>query len=98
MYLPKLNRLLTEKVDSWGLGALAFSLLTGRQPFTDASGTVVSEEVLKSDPEFPADVDRLARDLIEQLLEKDPENRLAIGEVNSHPFVTRQHSRPLAGR
>uniref|UniRef100_UPI00398EBD4F ribosomal protein S6 kinase alpha-5 isoform X1 n=2 Tax=Pristiophorus japonicus TaxID=55135 RepID=UPI00398EBD4F len=84
-----------KAVDWWSLGVLMYELKTGASPFTvdgeRNSQTEISKRILKSDPPYPPEMSPLAKDVMKQLLIKDPKKRLGSGpggadEIKSHPF------------
>jgi cGMP-dependent protein kinase 2 len=83
-------------VDWWGLGVLLYVMRTGRQPFnypkTD-DPVVVMKRIVdpKWDVGFPPYVSAEMKDLILQLLVRDPNDRLGHGQhgvrdIKEHPF------------
>jgi serine/threonine protein kinase len=80
-----------KAVDWWSLGTLIYEMLTGWPPFYDKSLRRMCEQILRADLRFPPGcaASAEARNLIRQLLRREPERRLGSGpdaEVRSHPF------------
>ena len=80
--------------DLWALGCIIFKMLTGEVPF---SGTTTFQQILERKLHFPDYLSPQARDLIDKLLQLDPETRLgatvgsgysesSFKELKSHPF------------
>ncbi|KAK9447132.1 kinase-like domain-containing protein [Limtongia smithiae] len=87
---PELPRpQITNKIDIWALGVTLFCLLYGRCPFT-ADNEFELFNVIATDPlvfpDEPAMPDN-AKALIRNMLEKDPEKRMSIGEIKHNPWV-----------
>ncbi|KAK9369533.1 kinase-like domain-containing protein [Lipomyces kononenkoae] len=80
---------ITNKIDIWALGVTLFCLLYGRCPFT-ADNEFELFNVIATDPlVFPETpfVPESAKNLLQNLLEKDPEKRMSIAEIKCHPWV-----------
>lgn len=83
-----------QTLDIWSLGVLIFELLSGKPPFTvsptleklDAQ-EALTKNILEMDLEFPRWFPTLAKDLLEKMLNKNPKQRITIGEVESHQWL-----------
>ncbi|CAN2388851.1 positive regulation of centriole replication [Pristimantis euphronides] len=74
--------------DVWSLGCMLYTFLVGRPPFdTDTVKNTLNKIVL-ADYEMPTFVSREAKDLIFQLLRKNPADRLSLSSVLDHSFMT----------
>ncbi|NP_001083146.1 serine/threonine-protein kinase PLK4 [Xenopus laevis] len=74
--------------DVWSLGCMLYTFLVGRPPFdTDTVKNTLNKIVL-ADYEMPDFVSREAKDLIFQLLRKNPADRLSLSSVLDHAFMT----------
>jgi calcium-dependent protein kinase len=76
----------TEKIDMWSTGVLMYVLLSGTSPFSEYSdGTPVVEEIINGEYDLDTDefenVSEEAKDLIKNLMELDPDNRLSAEEA-----------------
>ncbi|KAH8889546.1 serine/threonine-protein kinase [Thozetella sp. PMI_491] len=76
----------TEKVDLWSLGVLTYEFLVGEAPFED-SPTMTQKRIARADMTIPSFVSPEARDLIKKLLVLDPEKRLPLEDVQTHPWI-----------
>ena len=90
------NEPYTEKVDIWQIGIVLYVIAFRRFPFTCGNEARLLHEIQTKDPEFPEGVDPLLRDLIVQLLTKDPRARPKIEDVLEHAWVKRSSFRSLA--
>eukprot|EP01028_Stygiella_incarcerata_P009796 TRINITY_DN476_c0_g1_i1.p1 TRINITY_DN476_c0_g1~~TRINITY_DN476_c0_g1_i1.p1 ORF type:complete len:1037 (-),score=302.85 TRINITY_DN476_c0_g1_i1:1976-5086(-) len=89
-----LNQSYGSSVDFWALGIITFEFLCGFPPFNDETQDLVFERAL--DGVIPWDevhpdiqVSKEAKDFIERLLVRDPDERLGangIDELKAHPF------------
>ncbi|KAM9086984.1 serine/threonine-protein kinase PLK4 isoform 1-T2 [Megaptera novaeangliae] len=78
--------------DIWSLGCMFYTLLIGRPPFdTDTIKNTLNKVVL-ADYETPTFLSREAKDLIHQLLRRNPADRLSLSSVLDHPFMSRNSS------
>ncbi|XP_008821905.1 serine/threonine-protein kinase PLK4 isoform X2 [Nannospalax galili] len=78
--------------DIWSLGCMFYTLLIGRPPFdTDTVKNTLNKVVL-ADYEMPAFLSREAKDLIHQLLRRNPADRLSLSSVLDHPFMSQNLS------
>lgn len=82
----------TSAVDWWALGILLYEMLFGYTPFRGKTRQKTFSNVLQKDLKFPASkqVSLHTKQLIYQLLQKDPQNRLGAcegaNEIKRHPF------------
>ncbi|XP_053559615.1 serine/threonine-protein kinase PLK4 isoform X2 [Bombina bombina] len=74
--------------DVWSLGCMLYTFLVGHPPFdTDTVKNTLNKIVL-ADYEMPNFMSREAKELICQLLRKNPADRLSLSSVLDHPFMT----------
>eukprot|EP01059_Diplonema_ambulator_P010269 TRINITY_DN20285_c0_g1_i1.p1 TRINITY_DN20285_c0_g1~~TRINITY_DN20285_c0_g1_i1.p1 ORF type:complete len:401 (+),score=121.58 TRINITY_DN20285_c0_g1_i1:52-1254(+) len=78
--------------DLWALGCIVFQLFCGRPPFTGATNYLIFQSILKTTLDYPPFVPQEARDLVQKLLDHDPNNRLGSAakggftELKKHAF------------
>lgn len=77
--------------DVWSLGSLFYCLLTFSLPFWDKDTKKWKKEVMqgKIQIDSPSTIDRVsfeAKDLLMKMLENDPDQRITIDKVLTHPW------------
>eukprot|EP01097_Dermamoeba_algensis_P000098 TRINITY_DN1034_c0_g1_i1.p1 TRINITY_DN1034_c0_g1~~TRINITY_DN1034_c0_g1_i1.p1 ORF type:complete len:302 (-),score=57.14 TRINITY_DN1034_c0_g1_i1:172-1077(-) len=77
--------------DLWALGCIIYQFLVGKPPFKSPSGIQYQtfQLVLNRNFVYPENFPPVARDIIDKLLEPNPEKRLGANgyqEIKSHPF------------
>lgn len=77
-----------KKADSWSLGVLLYCMLTLSYPFDDESNNfnVISEKIIHQEFNCSKEIPPQALTLIRNLLIKNPDDRLAVSEILSHPW------------
>jgi len=79
-------------VDMWGIGIITYVLLAGYPPFYADEDTAMFERIMNCDYDFDDecwdDVSELAKDFIQKLLVKDPQQRMTAEEAIEHAWLT----------
>ena len=78
----------SEKVDLWSLGVLTYEFLVGEAPFEDTP-VMTQRRIARGEMTIPPFVSAEARDLIKKLLMLDPDKRLALEDVEVHPWIVK---------
>eukprot|EP00929_Paragymnodinium_shiwhaense_P067820 TRINITY_DN3409_c0_g1_i1.p1 TRINITY_DN3409_c0_g1~~TRINITY_DN3409_c0_g1_i1.p1 ORF type:complete len:615 (+),score=109.49 TRINITY_DN3409_c0_g1_i1:123-1967(+) len=80
----------TSQCDMWGLGVVAFALLTRRFPFHAPVKAAVLQNVKKGSYFMPARFSAEAKGFIDALLRLAPEERLTARAALEHPFIVQR--------
>ena len=83
-----------EKVDLWCIGVLLFELATGNVPFIGNDFEQLKENIRLMKIEWPRDINSDAKDLIKKILKYNPNDRLGLVDMLSHPFFTNHIKHP----
>nr|XP_019933307.2 serine/threonine-protein kinase PLK4 [Aedes albopictus] len=73
--------------DVWGLGCMLYTFLVGKPPFDTEGVKSTLTKVVMSNYTIPSYISAEARDLIDQLLKKNPAERIKLDQVLQHPFM-----------
>lgn len=82
-----------KPVDWWSFGCFLYEMLSGLPPFYTQTREELFEKIKFDPPKLPSKLSTSAKDLINALLNKDPEQRLGSGplgakEIKSHPWFS----------
>ena len=78
----------SKPIDVWSLGIVLFSMIVGKFPFEANSMPQLVRKIINEDPEYPEDMDRGLKDLLQKMLNKDPKKRITIDEVLQHSWLS----------
>jgi serine/threonine protein kinase len=79
----------TCSADIWSAGIVLFKMATGEVPFYALDVRDILRMVVKSKPEFPRSISPDLVDLLRRMLCKDPDVRITISGIKSHPWFSR---------
>jgi calcium-dependent protein kinase len=96
-----LNRDYTSQCDLWSMGVIAFTLLSGKQPFRGRDRIVlknIAEGNYDMDSEVWDSISAPARDFVQSLLRVDPEERLTAEQALQHPWLAGRSRLDISAR
>lgn len=83
------------KVDIWSSGVTLYNITTGQYPFEGDNIYRLFENIGKGEYSIPAEIENPLRNLIESMLQKEPEKRISIQHIRQHPWFNRKPPRTL---
>lgn len=81
--------------DVWGLGCLLYTLLVGHPPFDTFGVKSTLTQVVMGNYTIPNHISASAHDLIQRMLCKDPNKRIRLDDVVTHPFLINKNRQTL---
>ncbi|XP_062997089.1 SNF-related serine/threonine-protein kinase-like [Elgaria multicarinata webbii] len=74
-------------VDVWSLGVILYMLVCGQPPFQEANDSETLTMILDCRYSIPPGVSSQCADLIAQMLQRDPQHRASLEQIESHPWL-----------
>lgn len=86
-----------KALDMWALGVTLYCFVIGKCPFYDQYIVPLHAKIKRDPVEFPEmpSISSSLKDLIERMLDKNPETRITLPEVKVHPWVTENGTNSL---
>lgn len=79
-------------VDLWGVGVLCYECLVGTPPFLAKTYEETYTKIKNAQYKFPDYVSAGARKLISELLLVDPDKRLPLENILTHPWIVKNRT------
>lgn len=84
-----------KTTDLWSCGIILFAMVSGQLPFEDEDLSVLYKKILSADYMMPDFISYEVQDLLSRILVPDPEERINIEEIKSHPWFNIEPYVPL---
>ncbi|KAI4478443.1 hypothetical protein M0802_014533 [Mischocyttarus mexicanus] len=94
-YLPPemvIGKTYNHTVDLWSVGVLCYECLVGTPPFFAPNYEETYMKIRKAQYKFPDFVSEGAKDLISKLLVVNPDKRLPLEDVLTHPWIVKNRT------
>ena len=73
-------------IDVWATGIILFAMLCGYLPFEDDNNDILFKQILSGKINYPSYLSEMSKDLLNKIIENEPEKRIKIEEIKKHPF------------
>ena len=73
-------------IDVWATGIILFAMLCGYLPFEDDNNDILFKQILNGKINYPSYLSEISKDLLNKIIETEPEKRIKIEEIKKHPF------------
>ena len=73
-------------IDVWATGIILFAMLCGYLPFEDDNNDILFKHILSGKINYPSYLSEMSKDLLNKIIETEPEKRIKIEEIKKHPF------------
>lgn len=86
-----------SRVDIWSSGVILFAMLCGYLPFEDPNTSQLYKKILAGDYQVPKFLSSNAKDLLQNILNTDPEKRFTVNQIREHPWLSHSKVESLPG-
>jgi serine/threonine protein kinase len=84
-----------ELSDIWSLGVILYCMVTGNNPWTVSNVPVMMNQIFSADYPVPDFLSAECADLLSRMLRVTPEQRIALSDILSHPWIQKASLSPV---
>lgn len=77
----------STEVDIWSVGVNLFAMCFNSLPFYSSNSMQIAKLIVNTEPKFPINAREDLKDLLTNMLNKNPAERITADEIAQHPFV-----------
>ena len=92
------NTLSHPASDLWALGCIIFRMHTGKMAFQGANEFDTFDLICAREIEFPEDMEIATVNVIDKLLQVDPQQRIGFADLKQHPYFSTVNFEKLSGQ
>lgn len=89
------KRYLGPGVDIWSSGVVLYAMICGYLPFEDPQTSKLYKKIMRADYEIPEWLSDESVDLLDNVLNTDPETRYSAEEIKEHPWFNQVKPRQM---
>ena len=84
-----------KAVDIWAVGVTLYCFIFGRCPWESPNVLLLYRQIIHDPLELPETLNPDLADLLQRLLQKEPDRRIGIPEIREHPWTTNAGAEPM---
>ena len=74
-------------VDIWSVGIVLYAMICGFLPFEGEDNNILFQKIIDGNFSIPTHVSKQGRELLYQLLNKNPKKRITVSQIKKHPWI-----------